>query len=179
MSQLNIPILLGTGRQGRQSEKVAVYVLEQAKEFGFNSELIDVHDFASRFTVPYWEPQESDNHWRQIMRNAHGLIIVTPEYNHGYPGELKIALDKLYEEYNHKPVGICGVSSGPFGGARVIQSLKPVLNELQMIVIFNQVYFGNLKELFDAQNRITDAAYIERLKKMFEEISWYAEKLVK
>jgi NAD(P)H-dependent FMN reductase len=52
------------------------------------------------------------------IERCDGLIIVTPEYNHGYPGLLKHALDMNLKEYIHKAVGICGVSAGPFGGAR-------------------------------------------------------------
>ena len=46
---------------------------------------------------------------------------VVPEYNHSFPGLLKHVLTEL-KEYIHKAVGVCGVSAGPFGGARMIQS---------------------------------------------------------
>ena len=67
---------------------------------------------------------------------ADGLVIVAPEYNHGYPGILKHALDTNLKEYIHKPVGLCGVSAGGFGGTRVIESLLPVMRELGMVTIF-------------------------------------------
>lgn len=179
MAKLNMPILLGTGRQGRLSEKVANYLLAQAEKYGFNSEIIDVRDFAGPATIPYWQPDPADDSWRQTMSQAHGLIIVTPEYNHGYPGELKIMLDKLYEEYNHKPVGIAAVSSGPFSGTRVIQALKLIFGELQMVGIFNNLHFGNVAKLFDDSGKIIDDAYDKRAIKMFDEITWYAERLKK
>ena len=59
------------------------------------------------------------------MRRADGYIIVTPEYNHTYPGLLKHVLDLNYKEYLHKAVGVCGVSAGPFGGVRAIEALLP------------------------------------------------------
>lgn len=61
------------------------------------------------------------------MTRADGLVIVSPEYNHGYPGEMKLMLDQLYKEYNRKPVGICGVSSGALGGARMVEQLRLIL----------------------------------------------------
>ena len=67
---------------------------------------------------------------------------MTPEYNHGYPGLLKHALDMNLKEYIHKAVRICGVSAGPFGGARVIENLAPVMRELGFVIIFEDVNFG-------------------------------------
>jgi NAD(P)H-dependent FMN reductase len=48
------------------------------------------------------------------------------EYNHSYPGELKMLLDMLFSQYAHKPVGICGVSSGAWGGTRMVEQLRLV-----------------------------------------------------
>jgi NAD(P)H-dependent FMN reductase len=62
----------------------------------------------------------ADSAYVEKVARADALVIVAPEYNHGYPGALKQALDMCLEEYNHKAVGIVGVSAGPFGGARVI-----------------------------------------------------------
>ena len=70
------------------------------------------------------------------VSRSDGLIIVTPEYNHGYPGLLKHALDMNLKEYIHKAVGICGVSAGPSGGARVTEALLPVMRELGLVTIF-------------------------------------------
>ncbi|MBA3273225.1 MAG: NAD(P)H-dependent oxidoreductase, partial [Chthoniobacterales bacterium] len=129
---LYIPIILGTPRQGRKSEDAARFVLQQAsKRAGVETELIDVRqlplrmdDAGEQIKIPAFAEQ---------MHRADGLIIVAPEYNHGYPGLLKHALDTNLEEYNHKPVGICGVSAGPFGGTRVIENLLPVMRELGLV----------------------------------------------
>ena len=66
------------------------------------------------------------------MDRADALVIVSPEYNHGYSGLLKHVLDSCLQEYIHKAVGIVGVSAGPFGGTRGIQDLLPVMRELGM-----------------------------------------------
>ena len=88
-----------------------------------------------------------------------------PEYNHSFPGLLKHVLDSNLKEYIHKAVGVCGVSAGPFGGARMIQNLLPVLRELGLVTIFTDVYFGGAGKLFDpATGNLTDPAYAERLK---------------
>ena len=87
-------------------------------------------------------------------------------------------LDSNLEEYIHKAVGVCGVSAGPFGGARMIESLVPVLRELGLVTIFWDVYFGTAGKLFDpATGNMTDPAYVGRVKKFVDELVWMARAL--
>ena len=112
------------------------------------------------------------------MNDSDALIFVVPEYNHSFPGLLKHVLDTNLKEYIHKAAGVCGVSAGPFGGARMIQNFLPVLRELGMVTIFSDVYFGNAGKLFDpATGQITDAAYSSRLDKFLNELVWIARAL--
>jgi hypothetical protein len=83
------------------------------------------------------------------MDRADALVVVSPEYNHGYSGLLKHVLDSCLKEYIHKAVGIVGVSAGPFGGARVIQNLLPVMRELGLVTIFWDVKDGSRMYLRD------------------------------
>jgi NAD(P)H-dependent FMN reductase len=97
------PIILGTARKGRQSEKVAKFMVSQTKKAGFKTKLVDVRDYRIQATNNKGELKESKK-LKSIVEKADGLIIVSPEYNHSYPGELKMMLDMLYNEYKHKPV---------------------------------------------------------------------------
>jgi NAD(P)H-dependent FMN reductase len=115
--------------------------------------------------------------WQEAMLRADGLVIVTPEYNHGYPGELKIVLDSLYGEYVHKPVAICGVSMGPFGGVRVVEQLRQVVIELSMVPLRNAMYFSGARQAFGEDGQPLDAALVTRLQPMFDELLWYARAL--
>ena len=169
---MNIPVILGTAREGRQSEKVANYVLQKAQDFGFASELIDPRDYPLEATKRKAYPEYGEK-----IDAADGYIIVVPEYNRGYPGELKMLLDSFYPEYARKPVGICGVSSGPTGGVRAVEQLKLVTITFQMVAIRESVYFGNIEELFDEKGNIQDKEYDKRVQKFLEEMSWYATAL--
>lgn len=171
MSNLFIPILLGTARKGRQSEKVANYVLEQVKKADIGTELMDVREFSTQDTIPSWEENMRANQWKETIVKANALIIVSPEYNHSIPGELKIALDTLYEEYKNKPVAICSVSRGPLGGARMVENILPILAAFQMIYVNNPVRFANVEELFNEEGQILDKKYDERVTKMLEELT--------
>jgi NAD(P)H-dependent FMN reductase len=74
-------------------------------------------------------------------------------------------------------MGICGVSAGLFGGARVIEGLLPVMRELGLVTIFWDVNFGNVQKLFDEQGNLVDQSYVRRLEKFLNELIWMARVL--
>jgi NAD(P)H-dependent FMN reductase len=106
-----------------------------------------------------------------------GLVIVSPEYNHGYPGLLKHVLDSCLKEYIHKPVGIAGVSAGALGGARVIEHLLPVMRELGLVTIFTDMNFSKVRDLFDDAGQLRDESYLKRIDKFLKELIWMAKVL--
>ena len=169
---LFIPVILGTSRQGRQSEKVAKFVLEQTRQRPqVETELIDIRQIRTKADdagEPLKDPQFS-----ALMTRADGLIIVVPEYNHGYPGLLKHILDTCLKEYIHKAVGLCGVSAGAFGGSRVIQNLLPVMRELGLVTTFYDLNFSMVQTLFDeSENLIDHATYVQRFARFMDELVW-------
>lgn len=169
---LFIPVILGTPRQGRQSEAVAKFIVEQiSTRADLETELIDIRTL----------PIATDNAGETIkdpgfaaqMERADGLIIVAPEYNHGYPGLLKHVLDTCLKEYIHKAVGICGVSAGAFGGTRVIQNLLPVMRELGLVTIFYDLNFSNVQTLFDESGTLLEPeTQTRRLDRFMQELIW-------
>ena len=171
--KLKIPVLLGTARDGRCSEHAAKYVHKLLKLKGVESEFIDPRDYHEKKTFE----KEHVKPWSDIMRAADALIIVSPEYNHGYPGTLKEMIDTLYEEYARKPVAVCGVSAGGLGGARMVEQVKLITIELHMCPIRESVYFSNCRDLFDDKGAIKDLSYEDRCNKMFEELFWFAHAL--
>src|SRR5437868_9622370 len=173
---LFIPVILGTARQGRESEHVARFVFEQTrKRAGVETEFIDVRSLPMRLDDA--GEQMKDPAFSATIERCDGLLIVTPEYNHSYPGLLKHALDMNLKEYIHKAVGICGVSAGPFGGARVIEQLLPVLRELGLVTIFEDVNFGKIGSLFDEKGNLLDQNFIRRIDSFLNELIWMARVL--
>jgi NAD(P)H-dependent FMN reductase len=168
---LYIPIILGTARQGRQSEHVANFVLsEMKKRPEIETELIDVRKLKMRLDDAAEEMK--DPAYAEKMTRADGLVIVTPEYNHGYPGLLKHALDMCLEEYIHKTVGLVGVSAGPFGGSRVIEQMVQVVRELGLTVTFTDLNFSKVRDAFDEKGNLKDEKYVGRLAKFLNELVW-------
>jgi NAD(P)H-dependent FMN reductase len=176
---MRIPVVLGTAREGRQSEKVANFILEEVKKVGLETELIDVRDYRIAATNNTEEIPEAQK-LSPKFDLADAFIIVAPEYNHGYPGELKMFLDMLYDQYAKKPVGLCGVSRGALGGARVVEQLRLVAAELHMVSIREALYFPTVQNLFDENGKIKDGdSYKDRVKNFLDELIWYAGALAK
>jgi NAD(P)H-dependent FMN reductase len=174
---LFIPVILGTTRKGRASENVAKFVFgEVQKREGVETELIDICEL--KFPTDDAGEAIKDPNFSAAMMRADGLVIVTPEYNHGYPGMLKHALDTNLKEYIHKAVGICGVSAGGFGGTRVIESLLPVMRELGLVTIFWDGNFSGAQQLFDDAGNMKDRAVHEkRMDKFLGELIWMSKVL--
>src|SRR5438309_11600164 len=171
-----IPIILGTARRGRESEHVGQFVFEQAKKRpGVETELIDVRELAMHLDDA--GEQMKDPKFSAAIERCDGLIIVTPEYNHGYPGLLKHARDMNLKEYIHKAVGICGVSAGALGGARVIETLLPVMRELGLVTIFEDVNFGRIGTLFDERGKLLDENFVRRVDTFLSELIWMSRVL--
>jgi NAD(P)H-dependent FMN reductase len=168
---LFIPVILGTPRQGRMSENVArlVHSIIQ-KHSDVQTELIDIRDM--NLTTKDAGEAIKDPKFAEQMTRADGLVIVTPEYNHGYPGMLKHVLDSCLWEYVHKAVAICGVSAGGFGGTRVIENMLPVMRELGLVTIFWDGNFSSVQDVFDDQGNLKEQSYVKRVEKFLKELIW-------
>src|SRR4029078_13455718 len=173
---LFIPVILGTVRQGRASENVARFVFGEVQKRGdVETELIDIRDL--HFPADDAGEQIKDPQFSATCERADGFVMVTPEYNHGYRGMLKHALDSNLKEYIHKAVGICGVSAGGFGGTRVIEALLPVMRELGLVTIFNAVNFGNAAKIFGEDGKLLDESFVRRTAEFLDELIWMARVL--
>src|SRR5438046_4128692 len=172
-----LPVVIGTPRQGRLTEPAANFVFgEVSKRSDIETELIDIRKIPIRMD----DAGEAlkDSHFSATVARADGLILVVPEYNHSFPGLLKHVLDTNLKEYIHQAVGVCGVSAGPCGGARMIQSLLPILRELGLVTIFSDVYFGTAGKLFDpGTGAITNPAYPGCLDNFLNELVWMSRAL--
>ncbi len=174
---LFLPVILGTARQERMSEHVARFVLRRVESLpAVETELVDVRELP--LTTRGAGEDIKDPAFSLLCMRADGFVIVTPEYNHGYPGLLKHALDTNLKEYIHKAAGIVGVSAGPFGGTRAIENLLPVLRELGLVTIFWDGNFSKARTLFDEAGNLKDPdPWTQRLEKFLKELVWMTKVL--
>jgi NAD(P)H-dependent FMN reductase len=173
---LYLPVLLGTVRQGRASAHAARFVTTQlASRAGVETGLIDIAELPLR--IDDAGEATKDPALSAALTRADGLVIVSPEYNHSFPGLLKHVLDGYLKEYIHKAVGVVGVSAGTFGGARGIQNLLPVLRELGLVTIFWDVNIGPVSQVFGESGELLDPALVRRTDKFLSELIWMARTL--
>jgi NAD(P)H-dependent FMN reductase len=144
---LKIKVIIGSTRQNRFSEKSAHWIYEEAKKkAGVMIEILDLRDYPMPFFNEPVSPAVSGGKysdkivkkWSEKINDSDAFIIVTPEYNYGYPAVLKNALDSIFPEWNRKAVGF--VSYGNAGGARSVEQLRQVVIELQMVPIRSAIH---------------------------------------
>ncbi len=174
--KLFIVVLAGTTRVQRQSFKAAEFVAEVGKSYPeLEIQLVDPNDF--NFPGDGNDPEGKDPKYSELTARADGFFIITPEYNHSFPGSLKRMLDSELENYIHKPVAIAGASSGGWGGVRGVESLVPVVREMGLIVTFTSTYFPRVQDAFDAQGKPVDERTEVGVRKAYDELIWMTKVL--
>lgn len=179
---LNVLVILGSVRRGRMSERVATFVMSRLAEAGgINAELVDlkVLDFPimeerlGRIDPP---PPGVAELGAQIEA-ADALVIVSPEYNHGYPGVLKNALDYFYAQYKRTPVALVTVSNGGHGGVNAWAQLVTVCVHLGAIVLPATIAVSNVEQSFSPEGEALEPAYVKRTDRMIADLVWLASRL--
>lgn len=176
---LTIAILTGTTRLQRQSIKAAYYIAAFGRQLP-NVEIIFVDPVDFHFDGDGNDPEGKDPRYTDITKKADAFFIVTPEYNHSFPGSLKRMLDSELGNYNHKPVAIAGVSNGNWGGVRAVEALVPAIRETGLVVMSWDVYFPYIQNIFNDDNSMKDehkVRYEKQLSKLFTELLWFADML--
>jgi NAD(P)H-dependent FMN reductase len=173
VTDLFIPVVLGTARPGRRSATVASRFVDLLKERDAMTELVDVAAYGLTGTGVAGHGRDLA-HYHELVAAADGFVIVAPEYNHGYPGELKLLLDSEYAAYVRKPVGLVSVSTGLVGGARMTEQLRLVVTALRMIPVSPAVHVTEVEEALDRQGRFAAPSLEAVAGEMLDEVEWYA-----
>ncbi|WP_022929034.1 NADPH-dependent FMN reductase [Patulibacter americanus] len=133
-----LQIVIASTRPGRVGLPVGRWIEETARAHGgFDVEVTDLAELALPMMDEPHHPRlrryEHDHTqaWSARVDAADAFVLVFPEYNHSYTAPLKNALDYLYGEWAHKPVGLVSYG-GVSAGTRAAQQLKPVLTALSM-----------------------------------------------
>jgi len=173
---IKILVLAGTTREQRKSVHAARFIAEIGRQQD-NVEIRfgDPTDFY--FPGDGNDPEGKDSRYTELTEWADAFFIVTPEYNHSFPGTLKRMLDSELKNYIHKPVALAGASSGRMGGVRAVESLVTAVREMGMVVTFTDVYFAQVQDLFNENGEIRDEFYKEAANKAYTELIWMAKVL--
>ncbi len=127
------------------------------------------------------DPPVSVLDFKDSIKKAEGVIIVTPEYNHSIPGVLKNAIDwcsRVDRVLANKPLMILGASDGNVGTARCQGDLRKVLNApglASMVLPGNHILIPNVDKLFDEEGKFTDKRTLEYVDKIMERFEEWAK----
>lgn len=177
-----IPVILGSVRRNRETAKVASFVLDLMKNLPcVTAELLDLKSL----NLPMMEerlrfrddPPPALSEFSCRISRADAIVIVTPEYNSGYPGVLKNALDYLKDEYKRKPFGIITVSSAWSGGMLCLTALRQVILHLGGIPIPAFLPVCKVQDAFDEQGNPRDRQFQRRAEQYLGELLWFTEAL--
>ncbi len=179
---LRILVLLGSVRRGRQSDRVAAFVMSRLAHLdGVSAELVDL----GTLDLPVMEERlgrvDPEPAGLAVLgaaiAAADALVVVSPEYNHGYPGVLKNALDYFLPQFKRTPVALVTVSGGGHGGVNAWAQLVTVLVYMGAFVLPQTVAVSKVQDSFAADGTAIDTAYEKRVDGMLKELVWLATRV--
>jgi NAD(P)H-dependent FMN reductase len=182
-----IQVITSSMREGRFGTKATHWVIDHLRRCDeMDSELVDLTDFPLPFfdALPPAQtqrdyPNEAVAKLGRAIDRADGFIVLTPEYNHGYPAVFKNAMDWTYVEWRRKPMAFVGW--GSVGGARAVEQLRQVAVEFEMAPLRHAVHL--LPDIMAAARQapaddFSGFAPIEpKLKLMVDDLAWWAATL--
>lgn len=173
-NRLRVGIIVGSTREGRFARTVADWFAEQAWQHPeLQVDLIDLAEVDLPSVMPASEtPQLRD--FTARLDAADGYVVITPEYNHGYPAPLKAAIDLAHAEWQTKPVGFVGYG-GISGGLRAVEQLRQVFAELHAVTVRDTVSFHGAAACFDeAGNPHDTTGPAAAAKVLLDQLVWWA-----
>jgi NAD(P)H-dependent FMN reductase len=181
-----IGIIIASVREGRRGEPFATWLHGlAAARAGVEAQLVDLRDWPlpayANKVLPVaaeagYAPDSLEGRWAALVRGLDAFVIVTPEYNHGYPGQLKTAIDTLYPAWGYKPVAF--VTYGGFGaGARAGEQLTAVSVEVRMVPLRDQVNLKLIGLAVDERGAPSEELYTRRANAMLDELVWFSKVL--
>jgi NAD(P)H-dependent FMN reductase len=166
--RIHVAVVYGSVRDGRLCDRVGGWVLSRL-------------DARADVTVSVLDPREHRANGYAALKGqlerADAFIVVTPEYNHGYPAALKELLDAAYTEWQGKVAGFVSYGARS-GGIRAVEQLRQVFAELHVATVRDGVAFVDAWDRFDAYGALTEAARAERaFGTMLTQLTWWARAL--
>jgi len=174
---VNLAVIVGSTREGRFAPTVSRWLIGQLRQRDDVS--VDVIDLADADLPPVLGSTPTEEVERYVARldRADAFVVVTPEYNHGYPAALKQAIDLAHQEWFAKPVAFVSYG-GIAGGARAVEQLRQVFAELHATTVRDTVSFNLFTAPFGDDGRPVDVTATEAAgKKMVDQLLWWGRAL--
>ena len=178
-----IAIISGTNRAGSRTLQVAKIIETIYKELQLDARILNLMDLPQALFSPasYAEKPGAFAPFSETVLNASGLVIVTPEYNGGFPGVLKLFIDmlKFPESFQHKPVCFVGLSAGRWGALRPVEQLQQIFAYRNAHIFPDRTFMPGISDLLEDDGKLKDPAIGDRLKKQAMEFCDFIRHLEK
>lgn len=168
-------VIIGSVRAGRLAPVVADWFLTQARRrHDLRLDVIDLADL----TLPVTLDGTGDaDGFTAHLHAADAVVVITPEYNHGYPGYLKIAIDTAFDEWRAKPIGFVSYG-GSAGGERCVEQLRAVFAELEAVTVRETVALVHAESQFATNGKILRPEQVNaRAHAMLDKLLWWTARL--
>jgi NAD(P)H-dependent FMN reductase len=185
-----LQIIVGSTRPTRAAESVFPWVADQAIRRGdFDVEVLDLRDWNLPFFQEHMgtigdfaNPTYSDpvvKAWNDKIAEGDAYVIVTGEYNHSVPGQLKNAIDNVFVSFalRNKPVAFVGYSAGIAAGTRAVEHLALIAIEAEAVPLRNTVLIPFVSSAFGDDGQPTNPATNTALTIALDDLSWWANVL--
>lgn len=171
---ITVALILGSAREGRFCDTVAAWTRAQiAKRHEFSLKTIDPAELVLAGHQRQ-RPNDDQASLRQRLGQADAFVVVTPEYNHGYPAALKALIDSAGAEWQAKPVAFVSYG-GASGGLRAVEQLRQVFAELHAVTVRDSVSFAGAWEHFDAGGELHSPERAQRaMTTLLGRLHWWA-----
>jgi NAD(P)H-dependent FMN reductase len=187
---MKLQVIVGSTRPTRAADKVVPWVTGKAAlHEAFESEVLDLRDWQLPMFGEHMgsignraDPTYSDERvraWNRKIAEADAYLLVTPEYNHSIPGELKNAIDSVFVSFafRNKPMAMVGYSGGVGGGIRAIEHLVQVAVEVEAAPLRSTVVLPFVDKQFDDDGKPTDPATEVSMEILLDDLAWWAAAL--
>ncbi|MEW6302424.1 MAG: NAD(P)H-dependent oxidoreductase [Verrucomicrobiota bacterium] len=176
-----ITLIVGTNRPGSNTRKVAAHLEEIYAALNVPLHVLDLATLPPEIFSPasYGEKPASFAPFADAILKAHGLVVVSPEYNGGVPGILKYFIDmlKFPESFQSRPVCFVGVAAGQWGALRPVEQLQAIFGYRNAYVYPERVFLPGIGDLLDDTGRLKDPELLERLRKQAHGFVQFVERV--
>jgi NAD(P)H-dependent FMN reductase len=187
---MKLQIIVGSTRPGRAADKVVPWVAGRAaQQADFEVEVLDLRDWPLPLFGEHMgsigdprDPKYSDEivrRWNRKIAEADAYVIITPEYNHSVPGELKNAIDSVFVSFafRNKPMAAVGYSGGLGGGIRALEHLVQIATEVEAVPLRSTVVLPFVDKAFVDDGEPADLMAEISLQILLEDLAWFARAL--
>ncbi len=175
-NRIHIVAVVGTTRPGNYTSKavnIAVDELKQHPECSY-----DIIDPAQlNLSFPGGEESSDSKKIRDMVSQATGVILSTPEYHGSYSSVIKLVIENLGfpSVLSGKPIALLGVAAGAIGAIKSLESLRGVCSHVGAIVLPGPVSVAGVQKVFDQEGNCLDAGTEKKIRSVSTNLVHYIQ----